>query len=88
MCPSVRKISHSCTPNGVQFITNRISKVNKVKWGVSVKQCLKRKTRGGADRVPKHQEDVSQLHTRFNSKLSMIKFLCKFEKCWWLFLVF
>jgi hypothetical protein len=63
VCPSVRKISHSCTPNGAQFKANRTSKVGRVKWGVSVKQCLKRKTRGGADHVLKHQEDLSQLHT-------------------------
>jgi len=63
MCPSIKKIFHSCTPNGAQFITIKISKVGRVKWGVSVKQCLKRKTRGRADREPKHQEDVSQLHT-------------------------
>jgi len=54
VCPSVKKIFHSCTPNGAQFIDNRISKVDKVKWGVLVKQCLKTKIRGGADHVPKH----------------------------------
>jgi hypothetical protein len=79
VCPSVRNISHSCTPNGAEFIANRTSKVGRIKWGVSMKQCLKRKARGGADRVPKHQEDVSQLHTWWCSTL-VLPFFWDFSK--------